>query len=220
MIGGIGNLKPTKKHQIERWTHMASGTTLTTYYNPATEKFWCQVGGQAVFSDKRSACREEAEKLANEVLHDESRWRRVIFMTVEPPTASGVFKGGTLLVDVHKSPRVGFVLQRSWILDGHLDGKPCRFTREWQRAMRGERDYDHQAERHDVQPLHVMIKDYFAVGQTVTEIPYTNETWESLMSMSNALEEARTRLTALVAEPAFHAALATGKPVALLGSGS
>lgn len=214
--------KPTKKNEVDSWVHEASGTTLRIYYDAANEDFWCRVGAEVVSAPKRSGCRAKATTLANETLHDESRWRRVIFMNVEAPRSQVTCHGNGILVEAHKSPRVGFAMQRSWVMDAVVNGEPRRYTREWRRFMVSDGDplrFESQRARHDVCPLSVMVTDWQNRGyEAVIEIPYTEETWQSLLSMSQALGAVRERLASMAQAPEFHAALAAGTATLFLGA--
>ena len=105
------------------------------------------------------------------------------------------------------------------VMDAVVNGKPRRFTREWLRVPNPPEDsslefhYRRQKQRHDVCDFRLSVGD-------AVEIPYTEATWQNLLSMSAALEAVRERLASMVTTPEFREALAAGTASLLSGGGT
>jgi len=188
----MAQYKLTKKWMVESWTHAPSGTKLAVYYNKDSKKFWAPVAHKLVEDATQTGARQKADELADTLLTSEDRWYRIIIVSTDNSqrrTRYGGYRSG----ESHNSPRVGFDCWRTWVLDGE-DGE--RYSRHW------DRNPEH-AMRKDIQKRFADVRRFSSYSDDGVELPYSDELWEALMSLSQRLGTINEELGRIVKSEDF-----------------
>jgi hypothetical protein len=203
------NRKPSKRWEIETWTHKKSGCKLVLYYDKDSCSFWGRVGSEMIESPTQNETKALMQKAANAKLVEESRWERVIFVETHPQT-SQVRYSGYLQGNSHSSPLVGFECWRAWRLESWRGEV---LTRDWDRTPTDQFAATRLAAGHDV-----TLSVYPRHGRI---IPYTDETWGRLLMFSAQLRTIADNLSRVFRSDDFVARLMSGAlPLLPSGDGS
>lgn len=200
--------KPSKRWEIEVWTHKLSGHKLVLYYDKDAKKFWGRVGTEMIESPTQDETKRLMQEAADSKLVEESRWERVIFVEARQ-NRGGTRYSGYAPDCAHSSPLVGFACWRAWRLEA-WDGKVL--TRAWDRTATDRWSADRIAKGMDVTQLSTY-------GNDAKMIPYTDEVWERLLAFSAQLRVLADELARVMRSDDFVARLMGGS-LPLLSSAS
>jgi hypothetical protein len=170
------NRKPSKRWEIEFWTHKPSGHKLVLYYDKDARKFWGRVGTEMIESSTQEETKKLMQVAADSKLVEESRWERVIFVEAHQNRGKTNYSGYVHACS-HDSPLVGFTCWRAWRLQA-WDGKVL--TRMWDRTATDQWSAERIAKGMDVTQLSIY-------GDDAKMLPYTDELWERLLAFSARL---------------------------------
>lgn len=191
--------KPSKRWEIEAWTHKLSGHKLVLYYDKNSKKFWGRVGTEMIEASTQSETKTLMQAAADTKLVAESRWERVLFVEARQNRGEARYSGYSSDCS-HDSPLVGFVCWRAWRLES-WDGKVL--TRTWDRTATDQWSADLIAKGHDVTQL-------ATYGNTTKMLPYTDELWERLLAFSARLRMLADELDRVMRSDDFAARLMGG----------
>ena len=195
--------KPTKRWEVEIWTHKPSGTQLSVYYDKKSKQFWSPVANKEVFSETQQDTKVKANELANILLSSEGSWKRVLIIWMDDQQRN-LSVSGLAREDMRISPKVGLSFARCWIRTGE-DG--LRYTRSWDRNPRLLIDMQHIERFSDVKRLYPYWNE-----QAAMEVDYSDELWGQLIELSSRLRLIRGAIRDLLVNKTLVDSLSSGMP--------
>lgn len=185
------NLKPSKRWEVEVFTHKNSGRKITIYYNKDHKIFWSPVGTEIVKGATQVEVKIKAVEIADAKLVHEDRWERILIVEPTAPrsqTRYSSYKNSSSF----ESPAVGFSCWRAWIMET-WDGK--HLTRNWDRNPTDRWDRERIEKNQDIQPF----SDYSSKKGVI--LAYSDELWTHLQNLGARIGDLQKQLSEMLTSP-------------------